>query len=150
MLYPVDVFSGTIGISIQTMVCHGSMISVGAYLLYCGQVKLQHNTILKAMPVFAAAVGIAVLLNEIAYVTGLLEEHTFNMFFVSPHCDPSLPVYSLVQAVVPYPWCLFIYIGCFTLASYIVLLIAMAANKLFVKQKPPVVETIPAQQESTL
>lgn len=47
------------------------------------------------------------------------------MFFVSRHFAPSLPVYSSVQAVVPYPWCLFIYIAGFTAASYILLLLAM-------------------------
>lgn len=135
MFYPVDVFSSVIGISVQTMVCHGSMIAIGAYLFGCGQVKLEHRTILKAMSVFAVAVVIANILNEIAHQTGLLNEHTFNMFFVSPYCEPSLPVYSLVQAVVPFPWCLFIYIGAFTLASYIMLLIAMLANKLFTKTK---------------
>lgn len=125
MFYPTDVFISTVGINIQTMVCHGSMISVGIYLLASGYVKLEHKTILKAIPVFAAAVAVAVVLNEIAYATGLLETETFNMFFVSPHCDPHLPVYSIVQQHVAYPWCLIIYVAAFTLAAYLMLLIAM-------------------------
>ena len=107
MFYPEAVFVETIGISIQTMICHGSMITVGIYLLYSGYVKLEHKTILKAIPVFIIFVFTAVILNEIAFQTELLYEHEFNMFFISPHCDPSLPVYSLVQNVVAYPWCLF-------------------------------------------
>ncbi len=125
MFYPVSVFISTIGINIQTMICHGSMLSIGIYLLYTGYVKIEHKTILKALPVYAAAVGLAVIINEIAHQTGLLETETFNMFFVSPYCEPSLPVYSLVQAVVPFPWCLFIYIAGFTAGAYVILLLAM-------------------------
>lgn len=129
MFYPTTVFISTMGINIQTMICHGSMITIGIYLLYSGYVKIEHKTILKALPVFAVAVLIAVILNETAYFTGLLETDTFNMFFVSRHCEPSLPVYSIVQGIVPYPWCLIIYIIGFTLAAYIMLLIAMLIKK---------------------
>ena len=99
-------------------------------MFYTGAVKLEHRTIIKAMSVFACTVSMAVLFNEIAYWSGLLERETFNMFFISRHCDPSLPVYSLVQAVVPYPWCLLIYIVGFTLAAYLILLLAMGVRKL--------------------
>lgn len=130
MVYPGDVFVETIGINIQTMICHGSMICIGVYLFYTGTVKLEHRTILKAMAVFACTVSMAALLNEIAYWTGLLERETFNMFFISRHCDPSLPVYSLVQPLVPYPLSLVIYIVGFTLASYLILLLGMGIQKL--------------------
>lgn len=136
MIYPAQVFIGTIGINIQTMVCHGSMITVGIYLLYTRYVKLEHRTVLKAIPVFACLVAMAMVMNEIAYASGLLERETFNMFFISPYCEGSLPVYSLVQAVVPYPWCLVIYIVIFTLAAYIMLLIAMLIKKLTAKPTP--------------
>ena len=134
MLYPGDVFIETLGINIQTMICHGSMITIGIYLLYTGYVPLEHKTILKALPVFAVTVGMAMLMNEIAYRTGLLETDTFNMFFISPYCDPHLPVYSTVQALVPYPLCLIIYIAGFTAAGYLLLLIGMGISRLFKKQ----------------
>jgi hypothetical protein len=106
------------------------MISIGAYLLYTGYVKAEHKTAVKAMPVFAIMVALAVIMNEIAYASGLLETDDFNMFFVSPHQEPSLPVYSLVQGAVPYPWCLIIYIAGFTLAAYAIILIAMGIKLL--------------------
>ena len=134
MLYPSTVFISTIGINIQTMICHGSMIAIGVYLLYCGYVKVEHKTILKAIPVFAVCVAIACVMNEAAYRTGLLERETFDMFFISPYGTPSLPVYSLVQGVVPFPWCLVIYIGAFTLAAYLMLLIAMGTKALTKKK----------------
>lgn len=125
MVYPVSVFISTIGINIQTMICHGSMITIGIYLLATGYVPLKHKTVLKALPVFATCVAMAWAMNEIAYRVGLLERETFNMFFISPYCEPSLPVYSLVQAWVPFPFCLILYIVGFTAAAYLVLLIAM-------------------------
>lgn len=130
MIYPGDVFISTIGINIQTMVCHGSMITIGIYLLATGHVKLSHKTILKAIPVFAVAVGLAAVMNEIAYRTGLLETETFNMFYISPYCDPHLLIYKDVQAVVPFPWSLVIYVAGFTAAAYVVLLLAMGIGAL--------------------
>ncbi len=128
MVLPGDVFTNTLFIDIQTMVCHGSMVTIGIFLFYTSYVKLEIKTILKAVPVFSVAVGIAVVLNEIAFRTGLLETDTFNMFFVSPYCEPTLIVYSSVQKVVPFPWCLIIYILVFTLASSAVLILAMGIS----------------------
>lgn len=136
MVYPATVFIRTIGINVQTMICHGSMIVVGVCLLCSGIVKLEHKTILKAIPVFAACVLLAWGMNEIAYRAGLLEMETFNMFFISPYCEPSLPVYSLVQGMVPFPLCLVIYVAGFTAAAYLMLLIAMAVHRLSCKRAP--------------
>lgn len=130
MVYPGDVFVSTAGINIQTMFCHGSMITIAVYLMGSGYVKLEHKTILRAMPVFAATVLIAVIMNEIAYRTGLLKTDTFNMFYISPYCAPHLPVYSLVQEAVAFPGCLIIYIAGFTMAAYLMLLLAMGIGKI--------------------
>lgn len=130
MVYPNDVFNSTIGVNIQTMVCHGSMVTVGIYLYASGHVPLKWKTLLKAIPVFAAAVAIAAVLNEIAFFSGLLERESFNMFYISPHCPPHLAVYSLVQEWVPFPWCLLIYIAGFTAAAGAMLLIAMGIGAL--------------------
>lgn len=128
MLYPSTVFIDTIGINIQTMVCHGSMIVIGVYLLYSKCIELKHKTMLYALSVFSVAVGIAALLNEIVYRTGIAGDETFNMFFISPYFEPSLPVYSIVQQHVPFPLCTLIYIAVFTAVSYVLLLLAMAAD----------------------
>ena len=124
-VYPGDVFVGTVGINIQTAVCHGSMIVLGVYLFYTGHVKASFKTLYKAIPVFASCVGLASIMNEFAHAAGLLERETFNMFFISPYCAPSLPVYSQVQNLLPFPWCLAVYILAFTLAAAIILMIAM-------------------------
>ena len=130
MFYPTTVFVPTIGINIQTMVCHGGMVVIGVLLLASGHVKVQMRTLLSAFPVFLVMVLSAAIMNEVAYRTGLLESHTFNMFFISPHCEPSLPVYSLVQNMVPFPWCLVIYALGFTAAAGIVLAAAAGIRRL--------------------
>ena len=130
MAYPGDVLFTALGVNIQTMICHGSMLVIGVYLWYSGYVKSAFRTVLKAIPVFAVALACAVCMNEIAYRSGLLETHTFNMFFVNPHCAPSLPVYSLVQEKVAYPWCLFLYIFGFSVAAYLVSLIPTICIKI--------------------
>ena len=141
MVYPGDVFISTIGINIQTMICHGIMLPIGAYLFATGHVKLEHKTILKALCVFAVTVGVAMILNEVAHATGLLETDTFNMFYISPYCDPHLPVYSTVQELVPYPLSLIIYIAGFTAAAYLVLLASMGIRRLAAGKKAPAVVT---------
>ncbi len=135
MIYPNDVFIETIGINIQTMVCHGSMITVAIYLLGSGYVQANRKTLLRAMSVFAVTVGIAVIFNEIAHAIGITEEHSFNMFYISPYCDPHLPVYSEIQRLVPYPFDLIIYIVGFSAASGIILLVTGGIKRLAGKMR---------------
>ena len=132
MIYPGDVFMDTVGINIQTMVCHGSMITIGIYLFGSGYVKTEHKTILRALPVFCMMAAIAMGLNEWAHRSGLLEQHDFNMFYFSPYQPAHLPVYSNVQNAlgVDHPLSFIIYIIGFTLAAYVILLIAMGVRAL--------------------
>lgn len=133
MVYPGNVFIETIGINIQTMICHGSMITIGIYLYATGYVKLSHKTILKAIPVFAVTLGMALIMNEVMYHSGWLNGEEFNMFYISPYFENFLPIYSDVHKAVPAPWNILIYIVGFTALAYLMLLIAMGIGKLFSK-----------------
>lgn len=130
MFYPTTVFVDLIGINVQTMFCHGSMLVIGVFLLYTGYVKTEHKAVLRALPVFAVCVAIAMLLNELTYRLGVLAFDSFNAFFISPYSEPHLPVYSLVQPLLPFPVSVAVYVGGFTLASWIVLLLYMGTEKL--------------------
>ena len=130
MFYPGDVFTKTFYTCVQTMLCHGTMLPLGVYLMFTGHVKLQHRTILKAMSVFAVALGSAMLLNEVVFASGILNGETFNMFYVSRHFPSTLPVYSLVHNSVPFPLNAIIYFCGFSAAAYIILLIGMGVKKL--------------------
>lgn len=129
-IYPGDVFIETLGINIQTMICHGSMIVIAVYLFFSGYVKLEHKTILKAIPVFAVCVTIAMILNEVMYSFDIVGGETFNMFYISPYFDCTLPLYSMIHNAVPFPVNLIIYIVGFSVAAYIMLLIPMGIKKL--------------------
>ncbi len=128
MFYPGDVFIGTIGINIQTMIHHGAMLTFAIFLLGSGYVKTNNSTLFKGTLVFATCVAMAMIMNEIAHYSGL--EETFNMFYISPHEEPSLLVYSTVQEHVPFPFCTIIYILSFMTASYLILLTARGLKKL--------------------
>ena len=138
MLYPVSVFVDTVGINIQTMVCHGLMVTVGMYLLYSGYVKTEYRTVRRALPVFLILVLMASVMNEAAHQTGLLKKETFNMFFISPYCAPELPVYSLVQQILPFPLSVVVYILAFTAASCLILsLAAVIKARVYPVQRKP-------------
>ena len=102
------------------------LVGIGISLLGSGYVKAEHKTVLHALPVFCAAVAVAMGLNEWAYRTGMLEDHYFNVFYFSPHADPHLPLYSNVQNAlgVDNPLSFVIYVVGFTLAASVMLLLA--------------------------
>ena len=125
MLVPGDVFIEILGVNVQTMICHGSMLTIGIYLYATGHVKLSHKTILKALPVFAITVGLAMIMNEVFYRSGIVGEEAFNMFYISPYFENFLPIYSDIHRTVPAPWNIVIYIAGFTAAAYVMLLLAM-------------------------
>ena len=134
MLYPSTVFTETIGINIQTMVHHGSMVVIGVLMYITGKVKLEHKTILKGGAVFGVLVVMALVMNIIFHYFG--DGSTFNMFFISPFaasCD--IPVANLIfipatESVILYIVFLFGYILGFGVAGYVMLLIAMLIARL--------------------
>ena len=120
--YPNDVFVSTIGINIQTMIHHGSQILVGVFLAVRYKDKMTRSFYLSSIPVFAAMSGIAIILNSLVFKIFTLVgiDETFNMFYISPHFDCTLPVLSIVYKMVPYSVFLFIYIFGFALCALIV------------------------------
>lgn len=136
MLYPGNVFVETVGINIQTMICHGGMVVTAVVLLASGHAPIKFRTLLKAVPVFVVTLVIAMIMNEVAHQTGLLAEHNFNMFYVSPYLEGTLPIYSQIQTMVPYPVGLLIYVVGFTAAAGIMLGGAMGIRALARRKKP--------------
>ncbi len=130
MLVPTSVFVDTVGINIQTMICHGSMITVGAFLMYTGYVEPEHRTVLRALPVFALAVAVAIAINWLGHHAQIMGGGSLNAFFICPDCPPHLPVYSLVQPLLPGWLSIAVYVAGFTLASYLMVLIGMGAKTL--------------------
>lgn len=130
MLYPGDVFTPTLFICIQTMICHGTMFPVGSYLIYSGHVQTKHKTFIGAMIVFASAMVCAVILNEVIYASGILNGATFNMFFISRHFASTLPVYGPIHSAVTFPLNLVIYFLGFSAAAYVIFLLGKGFKRL--------------------
>ncbi len=123
MIYPNDVYMDMIGINVQTMLHHGMQLSLGMFLFAYNRRRFDLRFYLKGIPVFAAFSVTAMLLNEIAYFWVLPTfdpEATFNMFYVSPHFDCTLPILSIVYQHIPYPAFLALYILGFSLVAFII------------------------------
>lgn len=128
MVYPNDVFIETIGINVQTMIHHGTMVVIGVLMYVSGMVKVSHKTILRALPTFGVLVAIALTANVLYGEFGDPDQ-TFNMFFISPYYPCTLPILSLVYDIVPYPIFLVCYLVGFTTTGYIMSLCAMSIEK---------------------
>ena len=128
MLYPSTVFISLIGINIQTMIVHGSMVVIAFMLLVTKTAKFEWKTLLKASIVFVIMVTMAMIMNLIFNATG--SPDTFNMFFINPRFTCEIPLLSAIQPNVPYIFFLLIYILGFTLCATIFLAISIGINKL--------------------
>lgn len=131
MFYPGDVFCSTIFINIQTMFWHGSMVVVGILLWVTNSIQIKQKTLIKASCVFAVMLVIAITLNYIwKFAGGLETSQTFNMFYISPFYNCTLPLLSIIYSNAPYIVFLLCYVFGFVLIAYLIILIAMAINKL--------------------
>lgn len=102
--YPNDVFTEMIGINLQTMVHHGSQILIGAFLALRYRDRLNARFFAGGVSVFVIMAFTAMALNigvyHIFMEVGI--DETFNMFFISPYFDCTLPVLSTIHSRVPY------------------------------------------------
>lgn len=128
-LFPASAFSSIFGINIQTMFCHGSMVTVGVFLLRCGYVKREARNLYLAFFPFVLGVAVALLLNRAAYLRGIPEGQVFNMYFISPYFKDDIPILEPLKRLLP-P---FLFQSAYLL---IFTLLASAALFLFGKRKP--------------
>lgn len=143
-IYPNDVFISIIGINIQTMIHHGSQIVLGIFFIVYYRKKFSIKWWSKSIIIFSGLVLTALLLNIVIHNILVYKniDETFNMFFISPYFDCTLPVLSIFYDLLPYGLFLPLYILGFTLAAFIICLIQVGILKLIRKyQKSHVPET---------
>jgi hypothetical protein len=119
MALPNDIYIDKVIINLQTTFQHGAMIILGLVLI-ATKVKLQFNSMVGAIGVFAFFVIAAMVLNT-WHNTFYMQEGVFNMFYINPVYGSSLPVFSVIDDMVPYPIFLVIYIGTFALGASFIL-----------------------------
>ena len=131
-IYPNDVLCSHIFINAQGMFHHGAQVFFGIYLAFRYRHKMSFKNLARATLIFSILAGIAMILNIAVY--HIFSAHgiddTFNMFFISPYFDCTLPVLSTIYDITPYPVFLCIYILGFMLCAGIVMLLMKGLIKI--------------------
>lgn len=127
--YPNDVFVETIGINIQTMIHHGSQILMGVFYIVRYREELNIKRFFSGFAVFATMVFVAMSLNISVYhiFSAVNIDETFNMFYISPYFDCTLPLLSLIWGRIPYIAFVMVYFFGFILCALIVYGVAKGA-----------------------
>lgn len=122
MLYPGDVFISYVTICIHTMIWHGSLLALGVFIMTSqGIGKNYLKDVVPGMIVFCCFLTLA-LVMDVSFYHLLFKEgkpfydQTFNMFFLSPYFNCTLPILSIIQTKVPYILFLGSYLLAFSLA----------------------------------
>lgn len=135
-IYPNDVFVETIGINIQTMIHHGIQILLGVFLYVRFRKSVDFKFYLKGIIVFLCLLITAFILNIVVHniLKCFGNDETFNMFYIGPYHDCSLPILSIIYPKVPYSIFFIIYMLGFILVTYIIYIIETSIYKLVLKK----------------
>lgn len=128
-ILPDSLFVSDLLVDIHTMWLHLGSLVVSTYLLMSREVVITRKSFFSAITVFIIFILIANILNIVIYNSGILNGESFNMFYISPYFESSLPVFNEIQANVPYPIFLITYFLILTLGSYIVFKISQLLTK---------------------
>ena len=120
--YPNDVFMEITGINYQTMIHHGSQIFIGVLYGVRYRKRLTAQFFFGGVRTFVTMVFIAMALNVGVYhmLSALSIDETFNMFYISPYFDCTLPVLSTVWGMVSYVPFVCVYFFGFILCALII------------------------------
>ena len=131
-LLPTDVFTSVILNNFQTMYHHGTQIILGIFFIVHRRKSISIKYVLKGLPVLGALIAAAMAMNIGVYhyfmAAGI--DETFNMFYISPYFDCTLPVLSSIYKVVPYPVFLALYVIAVLLGATVIYLSAKAIERL--------------------
>ena len=133
MVYPNTVYIRMIGIDVQTMLHHGFMVVFGTLMIVINRKRLNVKFFMKGVAVFVSLVGVALILDMTvpAHING----ETFNMFFISPKFDCSIPILDIIYTNVPYPVFLASYLFGFSFCAFIILGIGKGITYYVLKSK---------------
>lgn len=130
MVMPDTCLVDEILINIHTMWLHCGSFVVSVYLLMTKEVELNIKNLIRAILVFVIFVGIAQLLNIGIYNLGVLNGETFDMFYISPYFETTLPVFSTLRKLFPYGIYLLLYIIVLSIGSSVIYFISkLISNK---------------------
>ena len=130
MFYPGDVFTSYVITSVHTMVHHGLQVVLGVFFISHERHKYNLRYFTGGVIAFLGLLAIACVLNEVVHEIFLAygQDVDFNMFYISPYFDCTLPVLSEIYKVVPYPAFFVIYCFGFIFLAFIVYFVATFIN----------------------
>ena len=129
MIMPDTCLVDEILINIHTMWLHCGSFIISVYLIMTKEVELNIKSVKRSIIVFILFVLIAQLLNIVIYNLELLNDETFDMFYISPYFETTLPVFSTLRKIFPYGIYLLLYISALSLGSGVICLICILINK---------------------
>lgn len=135
ILMPDSCFTSDILVNVHTMWLHLGSFVVSIYLLMSGEIKLTKRNFISSIKVFLVFSTVAYALNILAYNMPILNGETFNMFYISPYFESSLPVFVTIQKYVPHFIFVIIYLIAITLGAYIIFLVAKQIKKVVRKKR---------------
>ncbi len=137
--YPEDCLVSRIGVNIQTMLHHGMQITLAVFYAVHERRKLNVKYYLRAVPIFVCFMLIAfslnLIVNEIFLAQGIEGAESFNMFYIGPIVDCSLPLLNMIYPLVPYPVFFCLYLFGFILCGYILYNVFSLSLKRWVKRE---------------
>lgn len=133
MIYPGNVMTSVIGISIQSMIHHGAQVLVTLLIAKRFREKYDLSFFKKGVYVFLCFLAVAMTLNFTVYfiftANGITDD--FNMFYISPFYDGILPILSNIQEMTT-GWIIApLYVMLFIPAAYLI----FRAEKLLLEYK---------------
>jgi len=133
IIIPDSCFVSDILVNIHTMWLHCGSLVVSVYLMIVKEVKLNFKNLKKAVVVFLIFVIIALLMNITVYNSGILNGEEFNMFYISPYFISTLPLFCVIQEMVPYPLFLTFYVSVIILGAFVIYFLASKFKELICK-----------------
>lgn len=142
LLIPEGFYWDYVTITCHSFFWHTSIVIIGLYLIiandYARSVKSFFREWLESAAVNIGAISIALVFDMIwglLLKNAIKTELTFNMFYISPFYNSSLPVFRDIQPLVPYPVFLLFYIMAFCFGAAVIWFGAFGIRKFFSSQK---------------
>lgn len=113
MCCPGDVFTESVLINVHTMFLHGGGLAVALFVLIRRLTPFTLRAVLKGFCVFLVCTALALALDIAVEKSGINGGETFNMFYISPYYESTLPMFSALWHTLPYPLFLLSYLAAF-------------------------------------
>ena len=137
-MFKPNTFVPTIGLNVYHMLCYGAFIALTVLIFYSQSVRVEIGTFLKALPVFALMVSVAISFNEVAHL--IMPHHKISLFELSRHDESITPVYSWLHnlfyssgnivGVLEFVYCVLFYLVLVSAFAILPLLIMILVKKI--------------------